>query len=349
MATLNARIGDVNAGATGGVDRHLGGVAAALLDIGESQGIAGQRATVGRDMHGTPVGEHADQLLAGHARPMPHAAGVHVHERRTRSRIKADAATLQAQADDAKLFECNAGNVKVHGVAEHMLAEARDAAAPLPEHGVGFRRTVTAYDLDRRLRSGLPLHLPNEIDEVRVHAGLFRTPPIAQEPVQLLKRRFVVLAIALERDGDVFVGVDVVKRNGAGIAFGDGVLQAARAEEEDKTGNRTRIESARREDTTGSQARPTNEHRRPRIDTLTRVTRPGSPAAANNPNAVLLGRVNANLVLTPPRHEQELPAHCGKKWPRLAMLVHGIIGRAERVNSAGRAGRAKKFAIRSIS
>ena len=66
---------------------------------------------------------------------------------------------------------------------------------------------------------------------MRIHAGLFCAAPVAQEPVELLQRRLVVTAVALEGDGDVFVGVDVMQRDGAGVALGDGVLQPARAEE----------------------------------------------------------------------------------------------------------------------
>ncbi len=256
----HAGIGDLHAGAARGVDRHFRGSAAVLADIGERQRIAGQRPAVGGDVHGAAVGEHADQLLAGHARPMPHAAGVHMHERRAGGRIEADAAALQPQADDAKLLDRHAGNIKIHGVAEHVLAEARDAVAAPPQHGVGFRRPVAAHDPDRLLRSGLALHLPDQVDQVRIHARFFFAPPIAQQPVELLQRRLVVTAVALERDGDVFVGMDVVQRDGAGVALGDGVLQDARAEQEHQSGEAARIDGASRKPTTTFQPRVTNEH-----------------------------------------------------------------------------------------
>ena len=261
----DAGVGDLDAGAARGLDRHFRGIAAVLADIGQRQRIAGQRPAVGGDMHGAAVGEHADQLLAGHARPVPHAAGVHVHERRAGGRIEADAAALQPQADDAQLSQRHAGNIKIHGVAEHVLAEAGDAVAAPPQHGVGFRRTIAAHDPDRLLRSGLALHLPDQVDQVRIDARFFFAPPIAQEPVELLQRRLVVTAVALERDGDVFVGVDVMQRDGAGVALGDGVLQHARAEEQDQSGEGARIEGACRKPTT-FQPRVNNGHWRSRVD-----------------------------------------------------------------------------------
>jgi hypothetical protein len=43
--------------------------------------------------------------------------------------------------------------------------------------------------------------------------------------VELLQRGLVVTAIALEGDGDVFAGVEMMEGEGAGVAFGAGVLQ----------------------------------------------------------------------------------------------------------------------------
>ncbi len=110
-------------------------------------------------------------------------------------------------------------------MAEHVLAEARDARRAVAEHGVGLRRTVAADDLDRLAGIGLALHLPHQIDQVRVHVGLFALAPVAQEPIELLQRRLVVPAVALVGDGDVFVGMHVVQRDRARVAFGDRVLQ----------------------------------------------------------------------------------------------------------------------------
>jgi hypothetical protein len=55
--------------------------------------------------------------------------------------------------------------------------------------------------------------------------GFLFLAPVAHEPVELLQRGLVVTAVALVGDGDVFAGVNVMKGNGAGVAFGDGVLQ----------------------------------------------------------------------------------------------------------------------------
>src|SRR5208282_3341667 len=154
-------------------------------------------------------------------------------------------------------------------------------------HGIGFRRTITAHDPDRLLRSGLALHLPDQVDQMRIDARLLFAPPIAQEPVELFQRRLVVTAVALERDGDVFVGVHVMQRQRAGVALGDGVLQHARAEEQHQRGDSARVTGASRGETTALQARVTDGHWRSRVD-VDRTPPAAAPTAANNPNAVLI-------------------------------------------------------------
>jgi hypothetical protein len=69
--------------------------------------------------------------------------------------------------------------------------------------------------------------------------------PVAQEPVELFQRGLVVAAVALEGDGDVFVGMDVMQGDAAGVAFGDRVLQGSRAEQEQKNREAARIAGAR--------------------------------------------------------------------------------------------------------
>ncbi len=47
-------------------------------------------------MYGATIGKHFYQLIMRHARPVANGAGIHVHERRARGRIKTDTTTLQA-------------------------------------------------------------------------------------------------------------------------------------------------------------------------------------------------------------------------------------------------------------
>jgi hypothetical protein len=204
---------------------------AMLLDVGEGELVAGQRPAVAWDVGGAAVGEHPQQLVARHARPHPHAAGIHVDERRAGGRIEADAAALQAKPDLAQFCERHAGDIKIHGVAEHVLGKAGDAAASAPQHGVGRRRAIAADHVDRMV-AGLALHFPDQVDELRIHANGFAAPPVAQKPVELLQRGLVVAAVALVSDADVLAGVDVVHRDGARVALGDGVLQRLRAEQQ---------------------------------------------------------------------------------------------------------------------
>jgi hypothetical protein len=79
----------------------------------------------------------------------------------------------------------------------------------------------------------------------------------------------------------------VMQRNGAGIAFGGGVLQAVDAEQNGQCGKTARITGVRRDNTTTVQTRPTNEHRRPRVHPSNGVIRRDIPAAANDANALL--------------------------------------------------------------
>ena len=50
-----------------------------------------------------------------------------------------------------------------------------------------------------------------------IHRGLVLAAPVAEEVIELLQRLFVVAPVALEGDGEVFVGMGVVEREGAGF------------------------------------------------------------------------------------------------------------------------------------
>ena len=50
-----------------------------------------------------------------------------------------------------------------------------------------------------------------------VHHRLVLGAPVAQEVIELLQRGFVVTAVALEGDGEVFAGMGVVEGEGAGL------------------------------------------------------------------------------------------------------------------------------------
>ncbi len=169
-------------------ERDLAGAGAALLERGERDVVAGHRLAVGRQMHGLAVGEDAGELVAGHARPMADAAGVHVHEGRAGGRIEADAAALHAQPGDAQIRKLDAGDVEIDGLAHHVLAETGDAAAALAQHRVGLRRAIGGDDGDRLLGVDLAVDLPQQIEQLRVHARGFVAPPVAQEPVDLFER-----------------------------------------------------------------------------------------------------------------------------------------------------------------
>ena len=50
-----------------------------------------------------------------------------------------------------------------------------------------------------------------------IHHGLVLAAPVAEIVVDLLQCLFVVAPFALEGDGEVFIGMGVVERKGAGV------------------------------------------------------------------------------------------------------------------------------------
>ena len=191
---------------------------------------------VSGNMYGAPVGEYLDQFFARDARPMADRTSIHVHEGRAGGRIEADAATLQPQADLAQFLQRHAGNIEVHGVAERVLAELGDARGPLAQHGVGRRRAIAAHHVDRRGGADLAIDLPQQVEQMRVHARRLFLAPVAHEPVELLQRGVVVTAVTLVGDGDVFAGVNVMERERARVAFGDRGLQRHAGGEQENAG-----------------------------------------------------------------------------------------------------------------
>ena len=169
-------------------------------------------------MHGAAIREHPGELVVGHARPVPDAAGIEMHERRSGGRIEADAAALQAEPREADLLQRHVGNVEVHRMAEHMLAEACDARGAAAEHGVGGGGAIGGDDLDRLLAVDVAVDFPEDVEEATIHRGLFLAAPVAEEVIELFQAFFVVAPVALEGDGQVFVGMSMVEGKGAGVA-----------------------------------------------------------------------------------------------------------------------------------
>ena len=190
---------------------------AALLDVGAGEFITLQRTTIRGQVDGAAVGKHPGQLIMGHARPVTDAAGIEMNERRSRGRIEADAAALQAKAGGADLLERNSGDEEIHRVAEHVLAVASHAGRTAAEHGIGGGGAVGGDDLDRLLAVDVAVDFPEDVEQVTIHRGLVLAAPVAEEVIEFLQRLFVVAAVALEGDGEVFVGMGVVEGKRAGF------------------------------------------------------------------------------------------------------------------------------------
>ena len=168
-------------------------------------------------MHGAAVGEYAGQLIVGHSRPVTNAAGVEMDERRSRCRIESDAATLQAQPGVADLLKRYVRNEEIHGVAEHVLAEAGHPRRTAAKHGVGGGGAVGGNDLDRLLAVDVAVDFPEDVEQVTIHRGLVLAAPVAEIVIELLQRLFVIAPVTLEGDGEIFIGMGVVERKGAGF------------------------------------------------------------------------------------------------------------------------------------
>ena len=183
-------------------------------------------------MHGAAVREYPGQLVVGHARPVADAAGIEMNERRSRGRIETDAAALQTKPGGTDLLERNVRNVEIHRMAEHVLAEAGHAGGAAAKHGVGGGRAVGGDDLDRLLAVDVAVDFPEDVEQVTIHRGLVLAAPVAEEIIELLERFFVVTPVALEGDGEVFVGMGVVEGKGAGFVQRGRVMHRACSGEE---------------------------------------------------------------------------------------------------------------------
>jgi hypothetical protein len=62
-----------------------------------------------------------------------------------------------------------------------------------------------------------------------VPRDFFVLAPVAQDVIDLGEHLFVIPAVHFERGGQNLAGMAVLEGEGAGIAFGDRVLQATRA------------------------------------------------------------------------------------------------------------------------
>ena len=212
--------------------RIAGDRTAARQDLGLGQLVARQGAAISGDVHGLLIGEQPHELVARHARPGADRSDIEMDEGRVRVWIEADAATLQTHPDLADSRRGHVGQVEVHRLAEHVLAVLGDGARATAQHGVGVGRAIGGHDVEGLLGAELALHLPDDIEQARVHADRLVGAPIPQGPVQLLESGGNIAAILLEGDRRLLLRMHVHDGYGARIAVGDGVLRATDAEQE---------------------------------------------------------------------------------------------------------------------
>ena len=121
-------------------------------------------------------------------------------------------------------------------MAEHVLAESRDAGVrgAAAKHGIGGGGAVGGDDFDRLLGVDVAVDLPEDVEEMTIHGGLLLAAPVAEKVIELLQRGFVVTAVALEGDGQVFVGMGVMKRQRSCFVERGGIMHRSRARQQEK-------------------------------------------------------------------------------------------------------------------
>src|SRR6202023_3591262 len=131
--------------------------------------------------------------------------------------------------------------------------------------------------MDRALAADVAVGLPHHVDQTRIHLDLFVLPPVAQDVIDLLERVRVVLTIALVGDRQVFAGVDVVQRNRARIAIGDGTPQTLTGQHQRQRGQGCPLPQTRRADAAQCFARGTYRHLLSRMQTTPNSKLRGAP------------------------------------------------------------------------
>ncbi len=225
-----------------------------------------------------------------HPRPGTHRADVEVDERRARTRVPADAAALHLHADGPDLVDRSVGQVEVHRLAEHVLAELGHRLGAAAQHRVGAGRAVGGDDVDRLVRADLPVGLPHGVEQARVHLGRLVDAPVAQEPVELLQGRPVVAPVAAERDGGALLGVGVEDRERAGVAVGDRILRAGRRGQGQHDPGEAEHDAAETGAVPGGRSRSRSQHPHDGPHPL-----PGPARGATKVNARLPRTVNVRL------------------------------------------------------
>ena len=170
-------------------------LAAAQLDLGPRQFVAGHRLAVRGNEYRLPVREQPRERVAAHAGPVAHRSAVDMHPGRRAGRVESHAPRLHAHRDVTDARRADVDEMGVDRLAFHMLGILGDLMRAAAKHGVGPRRTVAGQNVDRLRRTQLAVDLPDDVEEVRVHFCRLVEPPIAHEPVQLVEDRGIVNAI----------------------------------------------------------------------------------------------------------------------------------------------------------
>lgn len=163
-------------------------------------------------MNGIAPWEDADQLLAGHAWPVAHIAGIDMHEGGSGGWIITNTTGLHAQTHFAYFSDWYIGQIKIYCLTFGVSAGFGDATASSAQHAIGGGGSIARDNMDGFFGTGFLVNLPKQVKECGVHLNDFIATPVAQKPVHLAQTICIEFATALVSDCGGFFCVGVIKR-----------------------------------------------------------------------------------------------------------------------------------------
>ncbi|MCK7532107.1 MAG: hypothetical protein MZV63_14280 [Marinilabiliales bacterium] len=128
-----------------------------------------------------------------------------------RGRIDPDPSGPKIDRCFVKIPQPEAGEADIDGLPEQVEAVFGDALARRPKGGVGLRRPVAGYDVERHVRRDLAGKGVQEVEKTDVDVLGFPGPMVPQDVFDLLEGRGDDTAGAAILDGRGFSGMGVVK------------------------------------------------------------------------------------------------------------------------------------------
>jgi hypothetical protein len=132
--------------------------------------------------------------------------------------IITNAANFPDEGVVADFLGWHIGEIKIDGLAHHVLALCSHVSANALQEGIGLRRAITANNMNRGARAQIGVQLPYEVDGLGINGDHFVATPIAHEVIDFLHGRGNIAAFHHVGDGDAFLGVYMIEGNRTGFA-----------------------------------------------------------------------------------------------------------------------------------